>query len=303
MAQEKRVGLIGLGRMGSGIASSYLRARYELGVYDIERTRVERAVVAGAVAAGGAAALVHTYDTMLLSLPSSEVTVDVLEHTILPIVRSGSTVIDLGTTVVAETKRLADAFRARGAFLLDVPVSGGTIGAAKGELYCFAGGEREAVDASWSLLSVIGGGKLTYCGGSGSGQVTKAVNQLTMGLLTAACTEAVAFGVAAGVDADVLLRAVGGDSGFREYFENVAGRIVDGDGDAMDHKYAEFQYFLNEADRGGFAAPILRSLNRYMRQFPETCSDNMKRPYPPLWSSLVGETGKQSVPTDAPPRR
>ncbi|MFW5689987.1 MAG: NAD(P)-dependent oxidoreductase [Spirochaetota bacterium] len=294
MPQEKKVGLIGLGAMGSGIASTYLRARYEVGVYDIDRDRLDRVVASGAVAAKGAAELVRSYDTVLLSLPKSHVAVEVLENELLPVVREGSVVIDLGTTLVAETKRLAELFRKKGAHLLDVPVSGGTIGAAKGELFCFAGGDRDAVDASWSLLSVIGGGRLTYCGPSGSGQVTKAVNQLAMGLLSAACTEAVAFGVASGVDADVLLRAVGGTSGFRQLFEGVASKVVNGDGDAMDHKYAEFEYFLDEADKRQFDAPILRGLNQYMRQFPETCYDNMKRPYPPLWSSLLGKLEESS---------
>jgi 3-hydroxyisobutyrate dehydrogenase-like beta-hydroxyacid dehydrogenase len=133
---------------------------------------------------------------------------------------------------------------------------------------------------------VLSGARLTYCGESGAGQVTKGVNQLAMGLVSAAYTEAVAYGVAAGVDADVLLRAVGGSGGFRGQFESIAGRIVGGDGDAMDHKHAEYDYFLNEADRRGFPAPILRGLARFLDSRPASRRDNVNRPYAPLWSAL-----------------
>lgn len=289
MDQQKRVAVIGLGAMGSGIVSTLLRNFYEVGVFDIDAVRVKRCASAGALPATSAGEVAGAYGTIMLSLPSSRVTVEVLEQEVLPAVRSGTTVIDLGTTVVAETERLAEAFRRRDAVLLDAPVSGGTIGSAKGELYCFVGGDRGAAERSWTLFQTIGGARLTYCGPSGCGQITKAVNQLAMGLVSAAYTEAVAFGVASGVDADVLLAAIGGPSGFRAQFDAVASQVVNGAGDSMDHKYAELDYFINEADRKEFDAPLLRGLNGYLKHYPESGRDNMNRPYAPFWSALLGK--------------
>lgn len=56
--------------------------------------------------------------------------------------------------------------------------------------------------------------------------------------------------------------------------------------DAMDHKHAEYDYFLNEADRRGFPAPILRGLARFLDSRPASRRDNVNRPYAPLWSAL-----------------
>ena len=55
----------------------------------------------------------------------------------------------------------------------------------------------------------------------------------------------------------------------------------------MDNKYAEFKYFLNEADNAGIPAPMLRALSDWMHRFPENERDNMGRPYPGFWSSLM----------------
>lgn len=282
------VGVIGLGRMGSGIAGTLLRGGRRIAVCDLDFQRTAPLVEGGAVAAADVGEVCRTCDMILLSLPSSSVTVEVIEHQVAPAVRPGTTVIDMGTTLIAETRRLHALIAERGAELIDAPVSGGSAGAAQGGLYIFVGGKKEAAERAWELLRMLGGGRLTYCGESGCGQVTKAVNQLAMGLVDAAFTEAVAFGVNAGVEAETLRAAVGGESGFRRQFDAIAGRIAGGDGDGNDVKYAEYPYFLDEAHRRGFPAPMLEALYSYMRQFPETRRDNMERPYPPLWSALTG---------------
>jgi 2-hydroxy-3-oxopropionate reductase len=282
------IGVIGLGGMGSGIAATLLRKKFELMVFDIDPDRVRQLVEQGAAAANDVSDLCKRCDTIVLSLPSSHVAVDVMEQELLPAVRAGSVVIDMGTTLVRETRRLHAAFAGCGAHLIDAPVSGGTGGAAKGELFVFVGGDRSVAESRWTLLEALGGGRLTWCGESGSGQVTKAVNQLGMGLVDAAFIEAIAFGVNAGVPAEVLERAVGGEGGWRAHLSRIASRVAAGEGDGNDVKYAEHAYFLDLAHREGFPAPMLEALYAYMSRFPETARDNMNRPYPPLWSALTG---------------
>lgn len=281
-------GVIGLGGMGSGIGGTLLRNDFELMVFDVAAERAKPLTEAGATAAGDVAEVCKRCDTVVLSLPSSHVAVEVMDQQILPAAREDTVVIDMGTTLVRETRRLATAFRARGVTLLDAPVSGGTVGAAKGELFVFVGGEKSVAESRWPLLEALGGGRLTWCGESGCGQITKAVNQLGMGLVDAAFIEAVAFGVNGGVPADVLEKAVGGESGWRAHLSRIASRIASGDGDGNDVKYAEHAYFLDFARSEDFPVPMLDALYSYMQQFPETHRDNMNRPYPPLWSALSG---------------
>ena len=285
------VGVIGLGGMGSGIASTLARGGFDIVVYDIDPARIAPVVATAgadsAIAATDIADVCARADTVVLSLPSSRVTVDVIENQIAPVSKRGTTVIDMGTTIVRETRRLHALLSSRGVSLVDAPVSGGTAGAAKGELFVFVGGDKPAVDAGWSVLKAVGGARVTHCGPSGAGQVTKAVNQLAMGLVDAAFIEAVAFGVNGGVDAETLKEAVGGDSGWREHLARTAGRIAAGEGDANDVKYAEFAYFLDFVRDQRFPSPMLDALYAYMSRFPETARDNMNRPYPPLWSALT----------------
>jgi 3-hydroxyisobutyrate dehydrogenase-like beta-hydroxyacid dehydrogenase len=234
---------------------------------------------------------------VILSLPNSHVAVHVLENDVLPAVERGCVVIDMGTTLVRDSRRLCGAFRERGVELLDAPVSGGTVGAARGELYVFVGGDRAAAESRWDILSVLGGARLTWCGESGCGQVTKAVNQLAMGLVDAAFLEAISFGVNGGVDAQTLSDAVGGGDGFRAHLRRIAERVAAGDGDANDVKYAELAYFLDFARDQRFPTPMLDGLSRFLSERAETRRDNMNRPYPPFWSALTAgpETSQGSA--------
>lgn len=286
------IGIIGIGAMGSGVVSSFLGAFKDLTVFDIDEKRVNHAVKLGALKADSAEKLVKTCDPVFISLPKSEILSAVIENEILPYVKAGQTIIDLGTTMTEETRQICGRFKEKGAWFLDAPVSGGPVGSAAGNLYIFVGGDKKAAQAQWPLLKIIGGGRLTYCGESGTGQITKAVNQLAMGITNAAMLEAIAFGVNGGVDPAVLLNAVGGSSGFRSAFSQTVSQIINGQGNNYDNKYAEFHYFLHESQHSGFPMPMLEALHDWSRQYPETARDNMGRPFPPYWESLIKGKGE-----------
>lgn len=293
------LGVIGLGTMGRGIATTLLRAFLDVVVYEIDATRMARIVAAGARAATSAGELAAQCDTILTSLPSSGVTIQVLENDLLPNVRAGAVVVDTGTTIVRETRRVAALYEERGAWLVDAPVSGGPVGTAKGQLFTFVGGAREAAQKVWSTLRLLSASRLTYCGLSGAGQVVKGVNQLAMGLVNAALVEAVAYGAASGVDESILLEAIGGQGGFRGEFSRIASQIASGLGDQVNYKYTEFDYFLDHADEIGFASPIMRSLHSYLEAFPHDQTDNINRAHPSLWGALMGFTKPRTAEADA----
>jgi 3-hydroxyisobutyrate dehydrogenase-like beta-hydroxyacid dehydrogenase len=97
---------------------------------------------------------------------------------------------------------------AKGAGFLDVPVSGGPAGAQAATLTMMAGGDRATFDAAQPVLSALGK-NIHYCGPSGSGTIVKLVNQLLVGVHTAAAAEALVFGTKAGADPKVLLDVIG----------------------------------------------------------------------------------------------
>ena len=280
------IGVIGIGSMGRGIVKTFLRESYRVTVYDIDQKRTKKAVRMGAHAAENITDLVDQCDPIFLSLPNSATLVKVVEESLLPKIKKEQTVIDLGTTISIETRRLHKAFAQKGAYFIDAPVSGGPRGSATGSLYIFVGGDPEPVKVQWPLLGLLGKTRLTYCGSSGKGQITKAVNQMAMGLTEAALIEAIAFGANAGVDPKILLNAIGDKSGFRQEFTNVASRIIAGQGSQMDCKYAELNYFLAESKEKNFPMPILEHLYSWLKKFPENSVDNMGRSFSSFWSSL-----------------
>jgi 3-hydroxyisobutyrate dehydrogenase-like beta-hydroxyacid dehydrogenase len=123
------------------------------------------------------------------------------------------------------------------------------------------------------------------CGGAG--QIVKGVNQLGMALISAACMEAVAFGVASGIDAGILGAAVGGENGFRREIADVAAQVVRGRATSYDAKYAELPYFLEQARVAGFKIPLTDALHAFCESGPSQWRDTMNRPYVSFWHQLM----------------
>jgi 3-hydroxyisobutyrate dehydrogenase len=274
--------------MGGAMVGTLLRAGWPVLAYDTAPDALAAAVEKGAQGADDAAEIVAQCDFVLASLRSGEVFVEVAEEHFVPNARAGQTFIDLGTTPARQTRRLAELLTARGADLIDAPVSGGPGGSASGTLRIFVGGNADAARRAWLILETLGDeGRVVYFGPSGSGQVGKAVNQLAMGLADAAYLEAVAFGVRAGLSAADIAQAMGGDGGWRQYFGGIASRVAGGRGDEVLTKYPEHAYFLEEADERGLPAPMLRALHRFLKAGAHDYVDNMGRVRPSLWHELM----------------
>lgn len=283
------LGLIGLGAMGRPIAANLVRAGHRVLGHDLSAERLSAAAAEGVELAASAEALVDAAEVVLTSLPSSDAFVRCVEDLLLPRIRADQLVVDLGTVTPPETRRLAAAFRAKGADLVDAPLSGGPRGAERGDLHVFVGGENEPVRRAWPLLEVIGG-RITHCGPPGAGQVVKGVNQLAMGLGAAAYVEAVAFGVLGGVDPAVVARAIGGEGDFRGPLGRIAERIARGEGEGIGVKFRELPYFLREAAEAGFELPLTETLHRFCEPGERVVVDD-NRPAPSFLHELLRQRG------------
>jgi 2-hydroxy-3-oxopropionate reductase len=292
----ERVGFVGLGAMGRHLVRSLLRAGFEVAAFDVDDRALAACTEHGAIRASSVEELVSGCETVCFMLPSSEVLVRVAESEALPVARAEQVLIDFGTTTAPETRRLAGAFAERGAFFLDVPVSGGPRGAESGELYLFGGGDEGAFGRRRPLLYAVGGdAHLTYCGPSGSGQVVKGVNQLMMGLGNAAYLEAIAFGVRAGVPPDVIERALGDRGRWRGDLNLVAQRVAAGTAETVAVKYRELPYFLEEAAAQGVELPLTRTLHATCAAGADVVVDD-NRPAPSYWHELLRESSHAPAP-------
>lgn len=284
---EPEIGFIGLGAMGGPMVRNLLAAGYRVHAFDLDPDRLAACVGGGASAGASAAEVVERTEWILTSLPSSDAFVEVAEQALLPKARVGQIFVDLGTTAPPETRRLAAIFTAKGAALLDAPVSGGPGGAERAALLMFVGGDPAIMERCRPLLHVLGGsGRITYCGASGAGQVVKGVNQLMMGLGAAAYLEALAFGVNAGVDAATIEQAIGDSGRWRQDFNAVARHAVEGMGESVGVKFRELPYFLREARERGFELPLTERLHAFCNAGPRVVIDD-NRPAPSFWRELT----------------
>jgi 3-hydroxyisobutyrate dehydrogenase-like beta-hydroxyacid dehydrogenase len=226
-----RIGFIGLGIMGSSMASNLQAAGHELTVHDVRRRASERHVTAGAVWKDTPRAVAEASEVVFTSLPGP---VEVEQVALGPDglihgVRAGGALFDLSTNAPALVRRLHGLFAARGAHVLDAPVSGGPVGARTGRLAIWVGGDRTVFDRHRALLEAMGD-RPCYVGPVGAGAVAKLVHNCASFTIRAVLAEVFAMGVKAGVAPELLWQAVRqGNSGRRRTFDVLVEKFLPGE--------------------------------------------------------------------------
>ncbi len=200
-----RIAFIGLGNMGGPMAANLIKAGHRLRAYDLVPAALDAVVAAGATAAASAPETLDGAEVVISMLPASR-HVEALylgEDGLLAQIPAGALVIDCSTIAPASARKVAEAAAARGLAMLDAPVSGGTAGAAAGSLTFIVGGEADTLERARALLQAMGR-NIFHVGASGAGQVAKLCNNMALGVIMAATGEAIALGVAQGLDPQVL---------------------------------------------------------------------------------------------------
>jgi 2-hydroxy-3-oxopropionate reductase len=156
---------------------------------------------AGAEAAATPAALAARCDVVITMLLNTEVVEQVVlgPDGLAAGLRAGATYVDMSSISPLGTRRIAARLAAQGVDSLDAPVSGGEGGARDGTLVIMVGGPEAAFARVRPLFEALGT-SIVHVGDTGAGQVTKACNQLVVGLTIDAVAEALLLARAAGVD-------------------------------------------------------------------------------------------------------
>jgi len=200
-----QLAFIGLGNMGGPMALNLLKAGHQVRVFDLSAAALDAASAAGAIVAASPAAAVEGAEAVVSMLPASKHVEGVYlgDQGLLASIAPGTLVIDCSTIAPASSRKVADAAKARGIDFIDAPVSGGTAGAAAGTLTFIVGGAAELLERARPYLSVMGK-NIFHAGGNGAGQVAKICNNMLLGIHMAGSAEALALGVANGLDPKVL---------------------------------------------------------------------------------------------------
>ena len=237
-----KLGFVGLGQMGRAMASNLLKSGAALTVCDLDERHFVAFRARGATATTTCTDLADA-DIVFLSLPGSAEVRSVLtgEQGLLPRLPAGRMVVDLSTITHSATVELGQAMAAQGVMFLDAPVSGMEARAIDGTLTVMCGGTPEAFARARPLLELIGN-KILYMGPSGSGQLTKLVNQLLFDINAAALGEVLPMAIRMGLDPDLVGEVVNSGTGRSYASEFFIQRILRGhfaDGYPLRHAYKD----------------------------------------------------------------
>ena len=223
----KRVGFAGLGAMGAPMAKNLHRAGLLEAVWN--RSSEKALALAGELGCkspSSLADLAALVDAVVVCV-SADADVRSVVEGLAPGLRKGALVIDC-STVSADTARWAEEFlSARSAQFIDAPVSGGVEGAQKGTLAIMTGGDPTAFEAARPILAAMGK-TIEHFGPAGSGQATKATNQIMCAGIIRACAEAMAFAGAHQLPLERVVSTLGAGAGSSWYFVHRAPNMVRG---------------------------------------------------------------------------
>jgi len=227
---SEQLAFIGLGIMGGPMAGHLLASGHSLVVHTRTKARAEELLRRGARWAASPSEAAREAQVVFTCLPDTPDVEKVVvgNDGVIAAARPGLVVVDHSTISPKATRRMDQELSAKGARLIDAPVSGGDTGAKNATLSIMVGGDQAAFDRVRPLLAHTGK-TITYCGSSGSGQLTKLVNQVLVSVTNLAVCEALAFAQASGLDPQRTLAAVSGGAAGSWQLSNLGPKMIAGD--------------------------------------------------------------------------
>ncbi|HET7294869.1 MAG TPA: NAD(P)-dependent oxidoreductase [Vicinamibacteria bacterium] len=222
----KRIGFAGLGIMGSRMARNLVAKGHAVSVWNRTPERVRPLVDAGATAATTPRALAEETDVVVacVSDPAALERVVFAEDGVLAGARAGFRFVDASTVSPGTSRRVAAAFRAKGADALEAPMTGSKLGAERGTLLFMTGGRPETHEELLPVLMAMGT-KAIYCGDTGQGSVTKLIGNTLISFMLEGLCEGLVVGRKAGLTVEKLLEVVMA-SGFASPYYSFKGDAI-----------------------------------------------------------------------------
>ncbi|MBP1989136.1 3-hydroxyisobutyrate dehydrogenase-like beta-hydroxyacid dehydrogenase [Paenibacillus eucommiae] len=203
----KRIGFIGLGRMGSGICHQLISKGYSTAVFDINATNLQAFAQIATIAADKKE-LLESSDVIFLSLPGS-VQVEETVHEFISYGISGKTIIDLSTSYPLSSKELYHKVTAAGGFFADASLTGTPTHAEQGALIVTVGGDMETYEDCLPIISTFASRGVHYIGGPGAGNIAKLANNYLSIMYVALYAEIFPLAEKLGFDTQKLFEIIG----------------------------------------------------------------------------------------------
>jgi 3-hydroxyisobutyrate dehydrogenase-like beta-hydroxyacid dehydrogenase len=202
----KRIGIIGIGLLGSAVATRVLKGKFEVKGYDTRPEQIKALCAQGLIAAGSIAEVAADTDavfTILPTLPSVEATILGVGG-LIATAPPDCMLIQMSTISPELTRRLGQAAVIKGLGFLDAPMSGTSAMVERGDCAIFVAGDRARADACRPIFDAIAK-KTVYVGDVGMASLAKLATNLLVGLNTAALAEAFVLAAKGGLAPAALL--------------------------------------------------------------------------------------------------
>ena len=264
MKPAPRIAFLGTGLMGAPMCQNLLSADLPLTVWNRSQAKTEPLAKRGAEIADSPQSAVSDADVVITMLSDGTAVADIMfNQGVAEAIRESATRIDMSSIGADEAIEHAKRHVKRGVRYLDAPVSGGTKGAAAGELAIMAGGDAETFAAMQPVFAPLG--QATHVGPNGCGQLAKLANQVIVAITIGAVSEALILAGGGGADRAKVREALqGGFASSRiltEHGQRMVNRAFEPGGPAK-FQLKDLRNALSAAERLGLDLPITKLLHK-----------------------------------------
>jgi 3-hydroxyisobutyrate dehydrogenase-like beta-hydroxyacid dehydrogenase len=262
------IAFIGLGVMGYPMAGHLKRAGHEVCVYNRTPSKAEAWVAEyGGRACKTPAEAASEQDFVMVCVGNDSDLREVItgDGGVLQGARSGTVIVDHTTASADVAMEVASLAQKRGLGFLDAPVSGGQAGAESGKLTVMVGGEESVFDFARPVINTYAK-MLKHMGPTGSGQLTKMVNQICIAGLVQGLAEALHFAQCAGLDGQAAMEVISKGAAQSWQLENRHKTMLAGEFDfgfAVDWMRKDLSIVLDESRHNGARLPVTALVDQF----------------------------------------
>jgi 3-hydroxyisobutyrate dehydrogenase-like beta-hydroxyacid dehydrogenase len=253
----RRLGIIGLGLIGSSIARRWLDRGWTVVGCEVDADRAAASAKAGVEIVTSPSDIATACQQILLSLPTSNVSARVVDE-LLPALAAGHTIIDTTTGKPAEMARLGKLLGERGVGYLDATIAGSSTHVMQGKALVLVGGEKATLVEVRETLAAFAS-EIVHVGVCGDGAKAKLVHNLVLGLNRAALAEGLSLAKAMKLDLERMLAVLQASPALSRLVQSKGPRMVHGDFEPearLEQHLKDVRLMLEEGDTVGSRLPL-----------------------------------------------
>ena len=269
-----KIAWIGTGVMGESMAGHLMDAGHELFVYNRTKSKTDNLVSRGATLLNEVKDAPKFADVVftIVGYPKDVEEVYLGENGLITTAKKGQVFVDMTTSSPTLAEKISNEFLKVGAYALDLPVTGGDVGARNATLSIMAGGDKKVFEEVVLPLVENLGKNITYFGEAGKGQYTKLANQIAIATTMISVAESFKFAKEVGLDLDSFFKTVSTGSGGSFSMTSYGPRILNEDfkpGFFTHHFIKDMKLALEECEKMNIKLPGLETAYKIYNELEE----------------------------------